>query len=258
MPSTTPTIQLDSNSASRSSAQTIQSVSLVVPCYNEEEACDNFRQKLKSLRESLEHKYQFSLVLVDDGSSDHTYERLQEVFAEDHFCKIVRHVTNRGVGAAIMTGIRHATNEVVCSMDFDCSYDPQQFSNMIPLLKDDVDVVTASPYHPDGLVRNVPHWRLALSRAASVLYSFLLNNQLFTYTSCFRVYRRRAVSGIRLKNQGFVGVVELLWEVDRRGGRIVECPAVLGVREYGQSKMRTVGVMMGHLKLMASGLLRSK
>jgi dolichol-phosphate mannosyltransferase len=96
---------------------------------------------------------------------------------------------------------------------------------------------------------------LTLSKAASMLYRQVLRNQLFTYTSCFRVYRRSAVVDIQLINNGFVGVVELLWELDRRGSRIVECPAELGVREYGQSKMRTLQVMRDHLRLMLGRLL---
>lgn len=231
-------------------------VTIVVPCFNEEDGCDNFYQNIQNLRGQLSDAYDITLVLVDDGSSDNTLPLLKQAFADDRACSIVSHDENRGIGAAIMTGIRHASTDVVCSMDFDCSYDPQQFSELIPLLGKDVDIVTASPYHPDGLVRNVPHWRLALSKAASVLYGMLLSNKLFTYTSCFRVYRRRSVANIDLKNDGFVGVVELLWEVDRRGGKIVECPATLGVREYGQSKMRTLGVMLGHFKLLLNGVLR--
>lgn len=231
-------------------------VTIIVPCFNEESGCENFHANVVRLRKHLDQKYNLMLVLVDDGSSDGTLNKLKELFGNDRSCTIVSHGENRGVGAAIMTGIQHASTEIVCSMDFDCSYDPQQFTQMIPLLGDDVDIVTASPYHPDGLVRNVPKWRLALSKAASVMYGCLLDSKLFTYTSCFRVYRRRSVANIKLSNDGFVGVVELLWEVDRSGGKIVECPATLGVREYGQSKMRTMQVMFGHLGLMWNGLLR--
>lgn len=231
-------------------------VSIVVPCYNEADACGHFFKMAQALRNELDDQYDLTFILVDDGSSDGTMSKLRELFANDRCCKFISHPENRGVGAAIMTGIQHAETEIVCSMDFDCSYDPHQFLRLIPMLQDGVDVVTASPYHPDGLVENVPHWRLALSKAASVLYSYLLHNQLCTYTSCFRVYRRRSVANINLRNNGFVGVVELLWEVDRRGGKIVECPATLGVREYGQSKMRTLNVMLGHLRLMLSGVRR--
>jgi len=251
-----PSQSSDLSTATKAAAEPMQ-VTVVVPCYNEEEACDNFRVVLRDLRSKFAKQYQFFFVIVDDGSTDSTYEALKEALADDDCCRVVRHSRNQGVGAAIMTGIKNSRTEVVCSMDFDCSYEPAQLSRMIPLLTADVDVVTASPYHPDGLVRNVPHWRLALSKAASVMYSYLLTNKLFTYTSCFRVYRRSAVAGIELNNDGFVGVVELLWQVDRRGGRIVECPAELGVREYGQSKMRTMEVMLGHFKLMLNGIFRA-
>lgn len=230
-------------------------VSIIVPCFNEFLACQHLRARLSQFATQTSDKYRLSYVLVDDGSTDGTFEALQRCFKDFANCQIVRHPENLGVGAAIMTGIRQADSEIVCSMDFDCTYDPCQFDRMIPLLRDGVDLVTASPYHPDGSVRNVPSWRLALSKAASMLYRQVLRNQLFTYTSCFRVYRRSAVVDIQLTNNGFVGVVELLWELDRRGSRIVECPAELGVREYGQSKMRTLQVMRDHLRLMLGRLL---
>ena len=64
---------------------------------------------------------------------------------------------------------------------------------MLPLMTGSVDLVTASPYHKDGGVRNVPGWRLFLSRGASFLYRRVLRSKLDTYTSCFRVYRRSSV-----------------------------------------------------------------
>ena len=81
-------------------------------------------------------------------------------------CSTIRHPENRGVAAAIMTGIRNAPTEIVCSIDCDCSYDPSTLARMIPLLQN-ADMVTASPYHPQGSVRNVPGWRLVLSKTLS-------------------------------------------------------------------------------------------
>jgi hypothetical protein len=122
---------------------------------------------------------------------------------------------------------------------------------MIPMLTSDVDLVTASPYHELGEVMNVPAWRLALSKGASFLYRLVLHNKLATYTSCFRVYRRTAVKDISLRNDGFVGIVEILSKLDTKGGRVVECPAVIEVRLLGHSKMKVLGTIVGHLKLLA-------
>jgi hypothetical protein len=122
---------------------------------------------------------------------------------------------------------------------------------MIPRLTDGVDLVTASPYHPDGAVRNVPGWRLFLSKGSSFLYRRVLRQKLYTYTSCFRVYRRSAVLGLDVREKNFLGVAELLGKLDLRGSRIVEHPATLEVRMLGRSKMKTLRTILGHLKLLS-------
>ena len=133
----------------------------------------------------------------------------------------------------------------------DCTYDPHELVHMLPLLEKDVDLVTASPYHRDGGVRNVPSWRLFLSRGASFLYRRVLRSKLDTYTSCFRVYRRDAFTDLYLSESGFLGVAEMLGRVDLSGGNIVEFPAVLEVRLFGISKMKTAKTILGHLKLLS-------
>jgi dolichol-phosphate mannosyltransferase len=112
-------------------------------------------------------------------------------------------------------------------------------------------MVTGSPYHPDGEVRNVPGWRLFLSKSLSELYGLVLHQKLATYTSCFRVYRRSAVEALNIREGGFLGVAEMLGRLDLGGGRIVECPAVLEVRLLGRSKMKTFRTILGHLRLLA-------
>ena len=150
-----------------------------------------------------------------------------------------------------MTGLRRADTELVASMDCDCSYDPLELRHMVPLLKPGVDVVTASPYHRLGAVRNVPRWRLTLSKGATWMYRRILRQKLATYTSCFRVYRRSSVAGINLTYGRYLGVAELLGRVDLTGGTIVEYPTTLEVRVLGRSKMKTARTVLGHLGLMA-------
>ena len=122
---------------------------------------------------------------------------------------------------------------------------------MLPLLTEGVDLVTASPYHAQGGVRNVPEWRLFLSKGASWLYRRTLKAKLATYTSCFRVYRRGAFVDLPLREKGFLGVAEMLGRLDLKGGKIVEYPAVLEVRLFGFSKMKTARTIFGHLKLLS-------
>ena len=151
---------------------------------------------------------------------------------------------------AILTGIQAAQTEIVCSIDCDCTYDPMSFLNMIPLLVDGVDLVTASPYHLQGEVRNVPGWRLGLSKTASAFYRCVLRQKLATYTSCFRVYRKSTTAHLSLTESGFLGVAEMLGRLDLRGAKIVEYPTTLEVRLFGRSKMKVIRTIAGHLRLL--------
>lgn len=229
-----------------------QPVSVVIPCFNEEPTLPYLANSLQSLEADLASGgYAPNFIFVDDNSSDNTFGKLRELFGAKSNVKILRHETNRGVAAGIATGIKNAETEIVCSMDCDCTYDPHELVNMIPLLTENVDLVTASPYHASGGVRNVPGWRLFLSKGASFLYRRVLHSKLDTYTSCFRVYRRASVADLPVEEKGFLGVAEMLGRLDLSGGKIVEHPAVLEVRLFGFSKMKTARTVFGHLKLLS-------
>ena len=203
-------------------------VSIVIPCYNEEESLPYLANTLRSVEQRLETVgFATNFVFIDDRSTDSTFEKLTELFGSEKNVTIVRHEENKGVAAGIMSGIREAKTGIVASMDCDCTYDPHELARMLPLLGDGVDMVTASPYHKDGGVRNVPEWRLFLSKGASFLYRRVLHAKLDTYTSCFRIYRRDAMLGLDLTETGFLGVAEMLGKLDLSGGRIVEFPSVL-------------------------------
>jgi polysaccharide deacetylase family protein (PEP-CTERM system associated) len=226
-------------------------ISIVIPCYNEEASLPYLANTLRNLEAGLSEKsYQTNFIFVDDCSTDATFGKLNELFGRRQNVKILRHASNEGVAAGIMTGLREAETEIVCSMDCDCTYDPRELENMLPLLTEDVDLVTASPYHRDGGVRNVPGWRLFLSKGASFLYRRVLRSKLDTYTSCFRVYRRASFVDLEIQEKGFLGVAEMLGQLDLNGGKIVEHPSVLEVRLFGISKMKTARTVIGHLKLL--------
>lgn len=230
--------------------QEITSLTVVVPCYNETTVLPYLANTLKSMVAEMAERYSLHFIFVDDQSSDDTWDSLQRLFGNWPHCRLLRHATNQGVAGAIATGMAAAETEIVASIDCDCTYDPHRLQEMLPLLEPEVDLVTASPYHPLGVVRNVPEWRLMLSRTLSRLYRLVLHHKLSTYTSCFRVYRRSSVVGIKVENTRFLGVAELLGRLDLAGGKIVEFPAELQVRVLGHSKMRVLRTIAGHLGLL--------
>lgn len=235
-----------------------QSVTIVIPCYNEEATLPYLARTLERLEFELGTPtattanptiYRPTFLLVDDRSADNTWEVMQRVFGNKSNCLLVRHEKNSGVSAAILTGIKHAPTDIVCSMDCDCSYDPLELKHMLPLMTDDTSLVTASPYHPQGRVKNVPGWRLFLSKGLSTLYRCVLPARLHTWTSCFRIYRKSDVERLNLQEGGFLGTAELVAELALAGKKIVEHPATLEVRIFGESKMKTMRTIRGHLRL---------
>ncbi|HET9481971.1 MAG TPA: DUF3473 domain-containing protein [Candidatus Polarisedimenticolia bacterium] len=234
-----------------------QKIAVVVPCFNEVATLPYLANTISELRHEFAPDLTLEWVIVDDGSRDQTWAVVNRLFAGRPDVTLIRHHRNRGVGPAIMTGLRRASSEVVCSIDCDCTYDPRELRAMISLLEGDVDLVTASPYHPRGQVRNIPAWRLGLSRAASALYRLVLGSKLSTYTSCFRVYRRSSIVGLDVSEGGFLGIAQLIGKLELRGGRIVEYPTTLNVRLLGQSKMKVARTILGHLRLLVTlGLQR--
>jgi polysaccharide deacetylase family protein (PEP-CTERM system associated) len=226
-------------------------VTIVLPCHDEELVLPYLSNTLQSVRARLS-AYDLHFIFVDDCSSDGTWDAMQRIFGDRPDCTLLRHDVNRGVAGSIMTGIRSAKTEIVCSIDSDCSYDPHELAHMIPMLGDRYDIITASPYHPAGNMRNVAAWRLFLSRSLSRLYGLLLHHKLYTYTSCFRVYRRSAAVGIELERGGFLGVAEFIAKLDLAGGRLAEYPTTLEGRLLGRSKMKVAKTIVGQLRLLAS------
>jgi glycosyltransferase involved in cell wall biosynthesis len=226
-------------------------VTVVVPCFNEEMVLPYLSNTLEDVKRNLGGTYDLHFLFVDDGSTDETWSQLERIFGSRPDCSLWQQPRNMGVAAAIMVGIREAKTEVVCSIDCDCTYDPMQLQGMLPLLTEDVALVTASPYHPLGGVMNVPPWRLFLSKGLSRLYRRVLGQRLATFTSCFRVYRRSVMVGLQLEESGFLGVAEMIGLLSMRRAQIAEQPAVLEVRMLGRSKMKIVRTILGHLGLLA-------
>ncbi|MGI9394694.1 MAG: glycosyltransferase family 2 protein [Boseongicola sp.] len=228
----------------------LRPVTIIVPCYNEQDGIPHLADRLRRLPAELPGML-LSFILVDDGSTDGTWDEIRRHFSDEPQFSFVRHSSNRGIAAAIHSGTLASSDEIVAVIDSDCTYDPALIGKMFPLLKDDVALVTASPYHSKGRVAGVHRWRIFLSQSASRMYRLLLRNKLATYTSCFRIYRRSALLALSRRHDGFVGVTEALVLLDRLGWRLVEFPAVLETRRFGQSKLSVTRAIVGHLKFMA-------
>jgi dolichol-phosphate mannosyltransferase len=226
-------------------------LSIVIPCFNEADNVARLREELAPVLERLAQEGPVELVLVDDGSTDATWPLLEAAFGSGLNgvpTRLERHVVNRGLGAALRTGLAAASGDVIVTTDSDGTYRFDTIPALLACLVPGVDLVTASPYHPRGRAVGVPRWRLLLSQGASLLYRLLVDRRIRTWTSLFRAYRGRLVEAVSFDSDGFLAGTELLVRARQRGFRVAEYPTTLHLRRVGSSKLRVVRTILAHLR----------
>jgi dolichol-phosphate mannosyltransferase len=233
-------------------------LSIIIPCHNEEAGLADLEQQLGPVLEMLRATARVELVLVDDGSSDATWERMQELATGSVLgagpVVLKRHDCNRGLGAALRTGFAAATGRVIVTTDSDATYRFSEIPALLERLAPGIDIVTASPYHPDGGVDGVPGYRLILSRGSSLIYRLLVGGHLHTYTALFRAYRYGVIRTVNFKADGFLAVAEVLVNAIRSGYRVAEYPTVLHSRVAGASKAKLARTIVAHVRFQLSVL----
>jgi len=232
-------------------------LSIVIPCYNEAENVPKIRAEFFPVVTELAKTHSLEVVFVDDGSTDGTWQTLVDTFGHEPRIPIrfERHEVNRGLGAAIRTGFAAARGEVIVTTDSDGTYRFSEIPSLLSYLTPDIDMVTASPYHPAGGVEGVPAYRLLLSQGSSAIYRILVNWRVHTYTCLFRAYRRKVIEHVSFESDGFLAGTELLVKGMLMGYRVAEYPAVLHSRVFGTSKAKLVRTILAHLRFQARILL---
>jgi dolichol-phosphate mannosyltransferase len=235
-------------------------LSIIVPCFNEADNVQKLHDELLPIIEEMivRNRHDASkeiqsaeMIFVDDGSRDSTFSKLQENFSYKNksgvIFKFLKHETNLGLGAAIRTGFSKADGEIVMTVDSDGTYKFSDIPSFLSFLAPDIDIVTASPYHPAGGVVGVPAYRLFLSRSSSFLYRILVDRHVYTYTCLFRAYRADVIKNISFSSNGFLAGTEILVKAILNGYRVAEFPAVLHRRIYGVSKAKIAETIFSHL-----------
>lgn len=232
-------------------------VSIVIPAFNEAASVPSTVTRLRPVLDALSQEYTVEVILVDDGSRDDTVALLDSAFGADSRVRRVSHEVNRGLGAALRTGFSHASGDLIVTTDFDGTYAFDLIPHIIrTLIETQVDIVTASPYHPQGGVEGVPRYRLLFSFGASLLYRLLVRWRIHTWTALFRVYRAPVIHTITFESDDFLAGTELLVKALQAGYSVAEFPTVLRQRQFGQSSIRIARVTWAHLKFQFSILRR--
>lgn len=207
-------------------------VSVVMPAYNEAATIDEIVARVRAAPQTKE------LIIVDDCSTDGTREHLRQLAALPEV-RVFYHNRNRGKGAALRTAFRHVSGEVVVIQDADLEYDPADYGALLePILDGRADVVYGSRFL-GGPHRVLYFWHYVGNRLITLLSNTLTNLNLTDMETCYKVFRRPVLDGLRLRSEGFGFEPEFTAKVARAGWRIYEVPISYSGRTYAEGKKIT-------------------
>jgi glycosyltransferase involved in cell wall biosynthesis len=208
-------------------------LSVVIPVYNEERW---IREIVRRVREVPIPK---EVILVDDCSKDGTRKILDEEISKLPDCRVIYHEVNQGKGAALRTGFKHATGNVVIVQDADLEYDPAEYPRLLqPIIEGKADVVFGSRFIGEHH-RVLYYWHSVANKVLTTLSNVFTNLNLTDMETCYKVFRREVIQGINLKSNRFGFEPEVTAKVAKKKDppwRIYEIPISYSGRTYEEGK----------------------
>ena len=223
-------------------------VTVIVPCYNEQDGLPSLMARLAALQQNGGRGWR--VLLVDDGSRDRTFARLLRAARGEPWARVLRHPINLGLGAALRTGFRYAESPIVCTIDSDCTYPPERLPELVAMIEEGADIATASAWHPSSAHAQGNPLRIGLSRAVSGIYKLLIGQDVHTFTCLFRAYRRETLEHLPFRSDGFAAVAEIMLRGMLGGCRVRELPMQLESRSFGESKLKVGDAIVAHSTLL--------
>jgi dolichol-phosphate mannosyltransferase len=240
---------------------------VLLPCYNEEAALPGLLNRLSAVHLAVQPEWRLSVLVIDDGSTDKTAEIAQRQNGALPVT-LVRHEQNRGLGAALRTGIErflaHADEtdkpQALVVLDADGTHPPELLPQMLTAMEvsEQCDVVIASRYAAGGEEHGLPPLRRLYSRLTSIVFSILARVRGARDYSCgYRLYRREALERARqrykdrlITERSFVCMAELLIKLGRTGAHVREVPLKLHYElKGGPSKMNVPATIWRYVVL---------
>jgi glycosyltransferase involved in cell wall biosynthesis len=206
-------------------------LSVVMPVYNEMRWIDEVIRRVKAVRIPKE------IIIVDDGSTDGTREYLHAL--DDDEIKVVLQPKNRGKGAALREGFRHATGSIVIVQDADLEYDPAEYPRLIqPIVENRADVVYGSRFIGESH-RVLYFWHYIANLGLTLLSNMFTNLNLTDMETCYKVFRRDVLQELKLRSNTFGFEPEVTAKIAKKkhpAWRVYEVPVSYSGRTYEDGK----------------------
>ncbi len=205
------------------------SLSVIIPVFNEEQTVEEIIGRVQST------KLVDEIVLVDDGSTDRTREILA-TYQGKKGMRIVLHERNQGKGAAIQTGLKAVSGDLILIQDADLEYDPRDYAVLLqPINEGLADVVYGSRFL-GGARRPILFWNMVANKILTFTTNILYNNILTDMETGYKLFKREIVQGIEIHAKGFDFEPEFTAKILKKHVRIYEVPIRFTPRFYEEGK----------------------
>ncbi len=206
-------------------------LSIIVPVYNEQETIIPILKKIAAV--SLPLGLEKEIIVVDDGSTDATKDKLKEFSAAG--CFIFFQKTNQGKTSAVIKGIQQSTGDIILIQDADLEYDPSDYPALLkPILENQTKVVYGSRFK--GRIKNMSY----VNRLANLFCGWTLNMlygcHITDVNTCFKVFRKEVLEDIQIESRGFEFETEITAKLLRKNFKILEVPITYEARDKKDGK----------------------
>ncbi len=208
-----------------------EKISIIIPVYNEEKTLRKVINKIIALDLNTDKE----IIIVDDGSEDKTKAILLKLKGKNHKIKIYFHKTNSGKGSAIRTGLKNVKGSIITIQDADLEYDVNNLKELIkPILEEEFDVVYGSRFMKENEKGKFLFYlgNNFLSLVTSILYS----QKITDMETCYKLFRKDILKGIKLECMGFEFEPEITSKILRKGHHIKEIPIDYFPRSRSEGK----------------------